>query len=344
MQAGELLSLIKNPASLKQEDVARLERITSDFPYFQPAQLLLCMAARKWDAGVYQHQLKRTAITASSRSHLYDLIKGVEKDMQTPAANTSESKGTAEIKPKLRDQSTEEELRIVNANAESAKGPKDKPLQGISSFLEAELPEDFLEQEIQKQVTAAVVDKEIISAGKDVVPEAKSEAIPEEKQDESGSFSDWLEQLKKPAETPKASLKKKKENPEEAANKAKPQSQPQPLSAQASFSHEAKKDQPQSEDLQNAKRIKQKALIDKIIENSPGVIRPKEDQKFFTPERKAKESLLENEHLVTETLAKIYAMQGNISKAIRSYEILSLKYPQKSAYFASLIQKLKQNQ
>jgi hypothetical protein len=85
-------------------------------------------------------------------------------------------------------------------------------------------------------------------------------------------------------------------------------------------------------------------LIDKIIETNPGLIRNKEEPKFFTPDTKAKESLIENEHLVTETLAKIYALQGSVNKAVRAYEILSLKFPQKSAYFASLIQKLKNNQ
>ena len=94
----------------------------------------------------------------------------------------------------------------------------------------------------------------------------------------------------------------------------------------------------------SSRRQKQKAIIDKIIETSPGIVRPKEDQKFYVPDVKAKESLLENEHLVTETLARIYALQGNTGKAIRAYEILSLKNPQKSAYFASLIQKLKNNQ
>ena len=64
---------------------------------------------------------------------------------------------------------------------------------------------------------------------------------------------------------------------------------------------------------------------------------------FFKSDQKAKESLLESEHLITETLAQIYAFQGNINKAIRAYEILSLKFPQKSVYFASLIEKLKTN-
>jgi hypothetical protein len=91
------------------------------------------------------------------------------------------------------------------------------------------------------------------------------------------------------------------------------------------------------------KKLKNLALIDKIIENSPGQIKIKDDQKFYSPEQNAKESLLENEHLVSETLAKIYALQGSVNKAVRAYEILSLKFPQKSAYFASLIQKLKNN-
>jgi hypothetical protein len=100
---------------------------------------------------------------------------------------------------------------------------------------------------------------------------------------------------------------------------------------------------PQTPAPSELRKQKNKAIIDKIIENSPGLIKVKEETKFFTPDSKAKESLQENEHLVTETLARIYALQGNVNKAVRAYEILSLKFPQKSAYFATLIQKLKNN-
>ena len=85
-----------------------------------------------------------------------------------------------------------------------------------------------------------------------------------------------------------------------------------------------------------------KDIINKIIDLDPGRIKLG-NQKFFTPQTDAKQSLLENEHLVTETLAKIYALQGNNTKAIRAYEILSLKFPQKSVYFTTLIEKLKTN-
>lgn len=54
------------------------------------------------------------------------------------------------------------------------------------------------------------------------------------------------------------------------------------------------------------------------------------------------QSVQENELLVTETLAKVYLDQGLHSKAIKAYEILSLKYPQKSAFFADQIQKVRE--
>ena len=47
------------------------------------------------------------------------------------------------------------------------------------------------------------------------------------------------------------------------------------------------------------------------------------------------------EDMVTETLARIYADQGLYTRAIDVYEKLSLREPKKSAYFAVLIQNLR---
>ena len=44
----------------------------------------------------------------------------------------------------------------------------------------------------------------------------------------------------------------------------------------------------------------------------------------------------------TETLAQIYAEQGYYEQASAIYSKLILRYPEKSAYFAALIEKIKQ--
>jgi hypothetical protein len=67
----------------------------------------------------------------------------------------------------------------------------------------------------------------------------------------------------------------------------------------------------------------------------------KPKKEFFSPIKKAKESLNEETLPVSETLAKIYQAQGNISKAIYVYQQLSLIIPEKKSYFASQIKSLK---
>lgn len=55
----------------------------------------------------------------------------------------------------------------------------------------------------------------------------------------------------------------------------------------------------------------------------------------------AQQSLVEHEGVASEALAVLHAQQGNIEKAISMYERLSLKKPEKSAYFAAKILELK---
>jgi hypothetical protein len=44
---------------------------------------------------------------------------------------------------------------------------------------------------------------------------------------------------------------------------------------------------------------------------------------------------------MTETLARVYLEQKKYQKAIQAYEILILKYPEKSIFFADRIQNIK---
>ena len=58
-------------------------------------------------------------------------------------------------------------------------------------------------------------------------------------------------------------------------------------------------------------------------------------------EQSITKSTQENNFLTTETLAKIYIEQGHYERAIQAYEILCLKYPKKSSFFANQIKKIK---
>jgi hypothetical protein len=80
-------------------------------------------------------------------------------------------------------------------------------------------------------------------------------------------------------------------------------------------------------------------LILNFLNEEPGVIRA--DKKTSLKKDVSLSSIREHDGFITDTLAKIYVKQGLYAKAMYAYEKLSLKYPEKSAYFAAQIEKIR---
>ncbi|WP_269226164.1 tetratricopeptide repeat protein [Flavobacterium eburneipallidum] len=95
-----------------------------------------------------------------------------------------------------------------------------------------------------------------------------------------------------------------------------------------------KKETVETIELDEEKR-KKAELIDKFIEANPKISPAKthttSTTTFVEPDK------TDASYLMTETLARVYLEQKKYQRAIQAYEILILKYPEKSSFFADRI-------
>ena len=85
-------------------------------------------------------------------------------------------------------------------------------------------------------------------------------------------------------------------------------------------------------------RSKETQAVDKFISKKPKIrIKANETQS----DNDKNDDLANQSGFMTETLAKLYLNQKNYEKAIQSYKILILKFPEKNSYFADQIKKIK---
>lgn len=360
MKRELFIEYLENPFLLNEESIKELKVVVERYPFFQTAHLLYAKALSNVNHAEYYSSLKKTSIIAGDRKILYELItkstdKKVSENEQVETGYLAINKDIKEtsIKQNLTEEIDVAEIILVSnivettkevaQNFDSAKQrendlkneQKEKITQtdlAVTNNAEKKERRTTVDQNVDEvvvhQVANAFIEKEYLKVTEIDTKNTKQIRInPEEGQkiltqslNEPQSFSQWLQLLSQEAKT--VPIQNKKEFTL-ATNNEKSLT-------------ESEKTSTISEE-----KTKQNLIIDKLIKEEPKISKLQQDSKFFIPSQKAKESTVKDETLVTETLAWILEQQGKYPDAINAYRTLSLKYPEKSVYFASLISKIK---
>ena len=118
-----------------------------------------------------------------------------------------------------------------------------------------------------------------------------------------------------------------------AKDKNKPKSEPNEMEFYKWFNHiETNKSLDDSNEVE-----KKFAIIDNFLSNKKR-IDPYTNS--LNTEDLSEKSLVSQDELMTETLAKVLMKQKKYDKALEAYQILRLKYPEKNSFFANQIKKI----
>ncbi len=292
-----------------------LEHLLEKFPYFQQAHLLLAKKYQLENSEKFDQQLQLAALYTNDRELFYSIFNdkafnappAVTKPLfvYTPATDTTpeEPTATAEfIHP------VTEPIKIDEPASEDEVVAR-----------ETNLPNEFTPQEEPSVEIAEEINTAEVEAVKEIAfaeTNTPAVSIPEFAINEPHTFDEWLHAYSMP-DLPKIEL-----NREPAV---------------------IEPDQADIE-LERLYLSNIPVLVEEETHYSKGLDKFIEEQiqRHRQPEVRTGKS--ENEispDMATETMAKVYEGQKKYSKAIRCYEILTLKYPEKSDLFAARINYLK---
>ncbi|MGJ8550984.1 hypothetical protein [Winogradskyella wichelsiae] len=308
MQLQELTYLLKHPQAVTAAQTEELASVIKEYPYFQPLRALHLKGLKQKESYKYNNALKTTAAHTADRSVLFDYI-------------TSDIFNQNEISEQIK--LNIEHLKAIEVNAADDISVNktvtiDDALKAQIKATEGVLDPDLFEVKPLPTLQITVNNQEsetsiiAIDNKKNTAEKQLKIGKPLDfNKTENHSFTEWLKITSfKPIEREKISTEQK--------NNVLKQDLLTPLQNKL-------------------------AIIDKFISNNPK-IKP-------VSKNAPKPKLVNNDsdisdNLMTETLARIYLEQKNYDKAIQSYKILSLKYPEKSSFFAhqiKLVKELKDN-
>ena len=328
MNRTDFLRMMETDAPIDRQMIGEINDLINIFPYFQSAHMLLLKALQNSSDVRFESQLKNSAIHVADREVLYYFLKSNSVSVDDVTEHLEETVTTVnpvgESQQAVVTEKMEEPVIPVISVGDSQQTviENGKSSEDLINELEKTLIERDAEEE--SRVDEKFFTHSILIATESENEEAGStiflindETPPVEEKifymDPGFSFPDRSDLLELDLEE-KASVEREEEI----------------------------KDQIQKEyEEKNTKKQSQADLIDKFIIANPRIEPQKE--KYDQPlEDISKLYVEEKGGFVTDTLARIYINQGYYSKAIDIYEKLSLKFPEKSSYFAVQIEKVRE--
>jgi hypothetical protein len=365
--ATDIGTLIQNPNAVLNYSSKDLEDIRNKYPYCATLHLLYLKSISLTNDLQFEDHLRFSAAHIIDREQMYYLIHSGENDpgnsevlKEKTAAVTVETFEKSEaafletqnviVEPALIVESTKPVIEEISSHIDSEKKSESSVTEKTDSkessttkelldsapdlvdmAYEADLADESAIElaKIESQhETAEIAKPETIDVKSDVKEIADPINADTPLDLSSLSFVEWLKY--KQTKTLPVEIDR---TPEKIAIKIE-----EPISSKVDT---------KAEEIKKAKksglsRFDVDALLNKFIKEEPSISRPQAD--FYNPVKNAKQSVEESPDLVTETLAKIYVLQKNYSKALQAYEQLSLVYPEKKTFFATQIKKIKEEQ
>ncbi|WP_432411776.1 hypothetical protein [Rasiella sp. SM2506] len=296
--------LLANPQQLTNQQLAEITTVVQKYPYFQSARALQLKGLKNNDSFLYNDTLKVTAAHTADRDILFQYITSkIFVQDKISELILQHDASVNELEVVMEDLSEQTALEL------------DKQMKAELQKAEAILNPRLFERKVQSLVEISnknEIETEIESNVETSATSSEEKIVAVDaplpfKKDDTHSFSEWLQ-----------------------LTQAKPIKRT-----------EAKTDNIPSEieELTNTPSAEEKfELIEKFIQEKPKLEVSISQTK--QPDL-AKQYTQTPNSLMTETLAKVYLQQKNYKKAIKAYEILILKNPEKSGFFADQIRAIK---
>ncbi|GAA3603173.1 hypothetical protein Q4Q39_13850 [Flavivirga amylovorans] len=330
MNATDFVNILQHPQTITHQQTDAIKSIVNEFPYFQSARAVYLKGLKNKSSFKYNQELKTTAAYTTDRSILFDFITSevfVQNEIsQSIKQNISHLK---DIDVTVEDISINKRVKVDNTLKQQIKdtiGVLDPTL--FQPKEERPKPSNFVldESETIENVPPETLAKETKTQEKPISDILNLGKPFEFDKKETHSFNEWLKLARY--------IPIERNNQKDTENNKVTESIKDTEDTKSVTSAEEKS----STAIDKAKKFE---LIDEFITKNPKI---NPFRATITKGNLAKAQMIQPEALMTETLARIYVEQKNYKKAIQSYKVLSLKYPEKSGFFADQINAIEQLQ